>query len=229
MNSTGGLPMREFGVRAACALALTASLAGCVHSTSQVASATDEKDGQTFAAKPGMARLYVVQGLERMGDEAGDTSGSAITGPSGSPQMVGAALGLAIAALVKANRDKPEAPPVIPPDPMDRDNKMKHYPIALPNDIFVNDQKVGTVGHLQYVALDLPPADYVVKVTAATAWQQPYGQRTVTLKAGDVTYLMNTELAYHSSKSNERSIVECQPADCQTYVLAGHRVGGDGK
>jgi len=212
--------MREFRVRSLCAVALAASLAGCVHSTSQVATATDEKDGQTFAAKPGMARLYVVQGLERFGDE--------VTDPGFVPMNGAAMLGTAIGALVKSTQDKP-APPVIPPDPMDRDNKMKHVPIPLPNDIFVNDQKVGTVGHLQYVALDLPPADYVVKVVAATVWQQPYGQRTVTLKAGDVAYLMNTELAYHSSQNNERSIVECQPEDCQTYVLAGHRVGTDGK
>lgn len=220
--------MREFRARKACALALAASLAGCVHSAGQVATATDEKDGQTFTAKPGMARLYVVQGLERFGDEAGEAGGGVMTGPSGSPQMVGAAAGLAIAALIKSSRE-PEAPPVIPPDPMDRDNKMKHVPIPFPNDVFVNDKKVGTVGHLQYAVLDLPAGEYAVRVSAATTWQQPYGQRTVTLKAGDVAYLMNTELAYHSSQKNERSIADCQPADCQAYVLAGHRVSTDWK
>lgn len=46
--------------------------------------------------------------------------------------------------------------------------------------------------------------------------------------SGQVAYLMNTELAYYSAQKNERAIVECQPNDCETYVLAGHRVVADG-
>jgi hypothetical protein len=140
--------------------------------------------------------------------------------------MVGAAAGLAIAALINSTRDKPEAP-VMPADPMDRDNKLKHVPIPLPSDIYINGKKVGTVGHLQYVALDLPAAEYDIKVTTGTSWQQPFGEKQVMLKEGQVTYLMNTELAYHGAQKNERSIVECQPEDCKAFVLAGHRVIAD--
>jgi len=210
------------------ALTISVALSGCTGGAGVAAPEADNKDGQNFASKPGMARLYIVQGLERQADRPGSGSTVIASGPAGSPMVVGAAAGLAVAGLVNAFRDKPEAPQ-LPPDPVDPENKYVHNAIPFPNDVAVNGKKVGTIGHLQYVVLDLPPAQYDLKLTQATTWKQPFADMRVDLKAETVTYLMTTELAYGGPQKNDRALVTCQPADCQTYVLAGHRVATDWK
>lgn len=224
----------KLGLLKRCA-ALSALLAttACVHPAGPAATEADNLDGRTFSSKPGMARLYVIQGLEKMADRPGSGSGSTViaSGPAGSPMVAGAAAGLLIANLVKAAQDKPEpqAPPVIPPDPADPANQYAHFPIPIPNDVFLNGTKLGTIGHLQYFAVDLPPAEYEVTLTAATTWKQPFSTMKVTLKAGDVTFLLTSELAYSSDRKNERALLDCKPADCQPYVLASRRVTADWK
>lgn len=144
-------------------------LAGCGTSPAKLAGADGIRDGQTLSAKPGMGRLYLIQGyltqgplpVEATTDGAPDyIVYSRNPAPAGAyvppaqpltPMAAGSMVGALAAAIIGSTKDKPTAYERI-------------EPLSARSFFYIGEKKIADIGKGDYVALDLPPGSYDIKL-----------------------------------------------------------------
>jgi predicted small lipoprotein YifL len=198
-----------------------ASLAGC--GGGQLAGPEADQEAQTFAAKPDMARLYLIQGYVT-GGKTTLASGEAVPGSSTvyyykdpdymSPLAIGVVttlLGGPIAGIVAGSQAADDAEQVEKP-------KRKRR-ISFAYKFFVDDKYIGDIGSEQYMALDLPPG------THSISFEQPGGKSIVvplTLQRGEIDFFLANASAYMGAYWEK-----CGQEDCAPLIRDGHRVTAD--
>lgn len=187
----------------------------CLLAASPAWSDDSDEDGQTLAAKPGMARVYLIEGfvvdgpLSRDSMTAGrpdfyfpqkapqrDANGVMVV--PGGPMAVGAAAGMAIAALLSSPREKP-----------DSFTHVKRY--LGQARYYLGDRKIGLTREGEYIAVDLAPGHYDITFNDNTV-------APLSLAEGEVVYLL-ADLHFDIGL-----ILEVCHTDCGEYVRKDHRV-----
>lgn len=209
--------------------ALVLLLAACAAPVDKALQFSSDLDAQTFSAKRGLARLYVIQGYYKRTDNT-----TVITGAA---PVAGAILGIALRGAIDASKDPEDRPPPPVEDPADPANAYFHTPLPLPLTVAVNDKTIGKLDGAQYFALDLAPGHYrvtVFRVIKLPSFGEgsdpndpslsptlPFGEASLDLAAGQVAYLLTSET--YENFSEEKQVLTCGP-ECQPFVRVGHRV-----
>ena len=182
-----------------------------------------DEDGQTLAAKPGMARLYLIQGFitdgpvprDAMTDGKPDfyindtpvkhaegTGAGVVYVPNG-PMGVGGLAGAAIVALLKQS-------------PEERPTVFTHKQRYLgPMNFYWGDKKIGQTKESQYVAADLAPGQYDIRLDGLNGGGPV---APLSLAAGDVVYLIADFDLYY------RMMFEVCHKDCGEMIRKQQRV-----
>jgi len=197
-----------------------ATLAGCAGGN--LAGDEADKDGQTFAAKPGMARLYLIHGYLTTGTVT-RPSGETIPGSAtiyyyetadqlspGGVALVNTLAGGPLAGIVAGSAAAEDATPVEQPNRKRR--------LWFTYKYFLNDKYIGDIGSEQYMALDLAPGTYKI------FFEQPAGTSSVApvnLNAGETQFFLSNG-ARHMGAYWEKCGDDCAP-----LVRDGHRVTAD--
>jgi hypothetical protein len=209
----------------ACRLLLAAMVAATLASCGggELAGPDADRDGQTLAAKPEMARLYLISGYTTVGTPT-HPSGEPIAGsqtvyyydtpdgkgPTGMVVMAtllaGPLAGLNVAALAAEDAERVDRP-------------KREKPIAFGYKLFIDDKYVGDLGAKQYVALDLLPGTYTVFFKPAA---DPSSVLSLELKPGDVEFFL-TNIGQYMGSYWEK----CGAEDCAPLIRDGHRVTVD--
>ena len=194
------------------ALVCVGSLAlyGCTGGGAGTDTQTDQ-DGQIFAAKPGLARLYIIHGSAKTTETD--------SGYAPSPRTNLQALAGLTGALVKIAIDSDQAPII---DPTDPDDQYIHLNPRIAEDYSLNGKRLGKIRYGEYFALDLPAGHYAVSAfQVRAAGTEPFDQTVIDLQPGQVAYLYSSMWVSSHAKSTE--LVVCDAA-CQPLVLASQRV-----
>jgi hypothetical protein len=211
----------ESARRRVAATMLAATLASC--GGGQLAGPDADRDGQLLAARPEMARLYLIQGYLTVGTtthpSAEPIPGSAtvyyyntadLMGPTG-VTLVTTLLAGPIAGIIAGTQAADDA------ERVDRPNREKR--ISLTYKFFVDDKYVGDIGSEQYMALDLPPGAYRI------FFKQPAGTSSVLpleLKPGETEFFLANASRYMGAYWEK-----CGAEDCGPLVRDSHRVIAD--
>lgn len=183
-------------------VALTVSLFGCASSGVPAGDAADS-DGRTLAAKPGHARVYLVQGI--LVDEAGAPYQPPATLPGDLPGgAVPGAIGAALGTAIREATAKPE-------DSLPGSN--------VSSDFYINGQLVGRVARGQYLAIDLLPGNYTFSYVHLSLITHKSNDVTVNLSAGSITYLSSDWEPEHAS-----TILEPCKENCSEVIQKGRRM-----
>lgn len=175
------------------------------------------RDGQTLAAKPGLGRLYLIQGfltdgpvpVEAMTDGTPDFyvySKTPQTGtyvpPAGSPQAVGALAANVALAIIGAAKDKPET--------------FVHLKPLTPRSFFyIGKNKLADIGEGDYLALDLPPGSYDLKLCLGL---RDCPVVPLSIEADKVIYLLS------DADTPYGPFFEVCRKDCGKFIQNGRRV-----
>jgi hypothetical protein len=195
--------MRAPGFVVAAALVL---LAGCVTTggppPSPLAATEADADGKSFAAPPGMGRLYILHGDIRDPVPFDYTSAPGATSP----------IGLLFALTMRAAQGT--GPP--PPEPLTGTGRY-----------YLNDRLLGTMGQGHYMALDLPPGEYVLRFEYDLDRERPpAGVISVPVKEGALTFRKSMINATVRGETHP-VFNTCPDDECQKRIASGQRIAAD--
>lgn len=201
---------------------IVAALCLIASAVASAAEADSDEDGQTLAARPGMARVYLIQGFIADGPFVRDSAtdgkpdfyisdapvkyeGPGVpTAPGarpGSPTAMGVLGGAAIAALLQSPRERPAT-----------FTHTQRYTGNLR--YYLGDKKLGETKESQYVAVDLAPGRHDIRLDADNGG--PIAP--LSLAAGDVVYLIG------DFDLDVGLMFEVCRKECGDMIKKGHRV-----
>lgn len=196
--------MRDIAAWAMCSVLV---LTACAEfAGSPLAGPEGDRDGRTMMARPGLARLYLCQGISRLNSAQPIPYGAITihTAPDPRPGMTATIIGGAlqgIAAGLDAVRERPAEPP-----------------LGFTAQYYVAGRLVGTMREGQYLALDLPPGEHPISWGAVGKGARTAAPITARLVEGQVAYLRSVLDA-----KGEFVLEDC-PDACPSVILAGGRV-----
>jgi hypothetical protein len=202
--------------RTTAALVGAAVLAACASAgpASRAADPAAQIDGKTLEAKPGLGRVYLVHGdIVRTLMQATYANGnpSPVYAPSGGG-LAGAFAGAFISGIAQEAMKPSEKPATT-------DNKSTGF-------YFMGEQKLGIMGPKQFMALDLPPGEYVFSYQTS-----PRGggtiKQTVLVEAGNAYYFWSrADFDAVFAPGPLTGIYPCSD-DCARRIQDGVRVVAD--
>ena len=158
---------------------LTALLFGCA-SRGVPAGNVADADGQSLAAKPGYARVYLVSGFFLNQDDTADL-------PPVAGRPLSSAIGAGVGSAIRLATAAPE----------------EYLPGRghVPTDFFIDGQTVGRASRGQYLAVDLSPGAYTISCQDSHMFSTTKcNEVKLTLSAGDVKYF-SSDWDVHKAES----------------------------
>jgi len=175
-----------------------------------------DEDGKTLAAKPGMARLYLIQGdLVRgpvpIGPGADGKPDFYVSGTvwDGSTTVYGSgpmAVGVLAGALIGSALREPEAPPA---------EMTRLKPLVSPTLFYLDHKKVAEPKAGEYAAADIAPGQYELKLCFGL---RDCVVRPLEVAEGQVVYMVG------DADMPNGPILEVCHQDCGDRVLQGHQI-----